>query len=168
MFSASNWQQKKLYNSAFIYQGNGQDAGNLGVLHVEGSKASEDFCIAYNSRTRLPSDLDKTVSTSIFRSFSSKTRWMVLWTRSLRYCPWINIFILVCCCAVTFRVIPIFVSLLDVWTAVIIVFYVLQYRAVNIPYSRIACIRFLRIYRLLTSFTCMYQCIPKHMSTSTL
>lgn len=47
----------------FIYslnQGNGQDAGNLGVLHVEGSKASEDFCIAYNSRTRLPSDLDKT------------------------------------------------------------------------------------------------------------
>ena len=45
-------------------QGNGQDAGNLGVLHVEGTTDWQDFCIAYNTMwSSIPTDIDKTVKT---------------------------------------------------------------------------------------------------------
>ncbi|XP_020619507.1 signal peptide peptidase-like 2B isoform X2 [Orbicella faveolata] len=51
---------------SFMSQGNGQDAGDLGVLHVEGTKDWQDFCIAYNTIwASIPTDLDKTPKYSL-------------------------------------------------------------------------------------------------------
>lgn len=50
----------------FTSQGAGQNAGQLGVLHVEGTKDSQDFCIAYNENwVPLPEHLDKTPKYSL-------------------------------------------------------------------------------------------------------
>ena len=48
-----------------FFQGRGQDEGSFGVLHVEGTEESQDFCIAYTtkwSRKNLPVELDLTVN----------------------------------------------------------------------------------------------------------
>lgn len=58
---------KILENLCLFCQGHGQDAGNLGVLHVEGTRDSRDFCIAYNMKwagRSLPTELDKTVNST--------------------------------------------------------------------------------------------------------
>ena len=61
-----------------FYQANGQDAGNLGVLHVEGTKDWQDFCIAYNTMwASIPTDLDKTVKNSMFTILFNKTHFVL-------------------------------------------------------------------------------------------
>lgn len=54
---------KVLVLISFVTQGRGQDEGSFGVLHVEGTEESQDFCIAYTtkwSRKNLPVELDLT------------------------------------------------------------------------------------------------------------
>ncbi|KAL9985926.1 hypothetical protein ACROYT_G008380 [Oculina patagonica] len=58
---------------SFVNQGNGQDAGNLGVLHVEGTKETQDFCIAYNAKwASIPAELDKTPKYPLVEARPSK------------------------------------------------------------------------------------------------
>ncbi|XP_015768619.1 PREDICTED: signal peptide peptidase-like 2B [Acropora digitifera] len=48
---------------SFVTHGHGKDTGNYGVLHVEGTKGSQDFCITYAlkwSDESLPVQLDLT------------------------------------------------------------------------------------------------------------
>lgn len=48
-----------------FFQGHGKDTVNYGVLHVEGTKGSQDFCITYTlkwSDESLPVQLDLTVN----------------------------------------------------------------------------------------------------------